>query len=60
MNDDPRHVRLQERIDAGKASIHGISILPAGKTIEHGRKLIEFRIGVTVEAIRAAMAGGAR
>lgn len=55
MNDDPRHVRLQERIDAGKASINGISILPAEQTIEHGRRLIEFRTGVTVEAIRTRM-----
>ena len=58
MNDDPRHVRLQERIDAGKASINGISILPAEATIEHGRRLIEFRTGVTVEAIRGVVAGG--
>ncbi|MYE69657.1 MAG: creatininase family protein, partial [Gemmatimonadetes bacterium] len=55
MNDDPRHVRLQERIDAGKASINGISIVPAERTIEHGRKLIEFRTRVTVEAIRTRM-----
>ena len=52
MNDDPRHVRLQQRIDAGKASINGISILPAERTIEHGRRLIEFRTEATVEAIR--------
>lgn len=58
MNDDPRHVRLQQRIDAGKASINGISILPPEKAIEHGRKLIEFRTDRTVEAIRAAMARG--
>ena len=57
MNDDPRHVRLQERIDAGKASINGISILPAEEAIEHGKKLIEFRTGVTVEAIRERMEG---
>ena len=55
MNDDPQHVRLQQRIKAGKASINGISILPAEKTIEHGRRLIEFRTDVTVRAIREAM-----
>ena len=55
MNDDPRHVRLEQRIDAGKASINGISILPAEETIEHGRRLIEFRTDVTVRAIREAM-----
>ncbi len=58
MNDDPRHVRLEQRIKAGKASINGISILPAEKTIEHGRRLIEFRTDVTVRAIREAMAAG--
>ena len=57
MNDDPRHVRLEQRIEAGKASINGISIVPAERTIEHGRRLIEFRTVVTVTAIRAAMAG---
>ena len=58
MNDDPEYVRLQQRIDAGKASINGISIVPAAKTIEHGRKLIEFRTDVTVQAIERAMAAG--
>ena len=58
MNDDPKYVRLQQRIDAGKASINGISIVPAAKTIEHGRRLIEFRTDVTVEAIERAMAAG--
>lgn len=56
MNDDPEHVRLQQRIEAGKASINGISILPAEQTIEHGRKLIEFRTQVTVDAIRKVVA----
>ena len=58
MNDDPRHVRLEQRIKAGKASINGISIVPAEKTIEHGRRLIEFRTDVTVRAIREAMTAG--
>ena len=58
MNDNPEYVRLQQRIDAGKASINGISILPVEQTIEHGRKLIEFRTRVTVEAIRGVVAGG--
>lgn len=60
MNEDPAHVRLQERIAAGKASINGISLLPVEQTLEHGRRLIEFRTDVTVEAIRAARAAAAR
>ena len=58
MNDDPEYVRLEQRIRAGKASINGISIVPVEETIEHGRRLIEFRTDVTVEAIREAMAAG--
>ena len=58
MNDNPEYVRLQQRIDAGKASINGISILPAEQAIEHRRRLIEFRTDVTVEAIKKAMAAG--
>ncbi len=58
MNDNPEFVRLQQRIDAGKASINGISIVPVEQAIEHGRKLIEFRTDVTVEAIAKAMAAG--
>ena len=60
MNDNPEYVRLQQRIDAGKASINGISILPAEQAIAHGRRLIEFRTDVTVEAIKKAMAAGGR
>jgi len=55
MNDDPQHVRLQQRIAADKASINGISILPAERTIEHGRRLIEFRTDATVEAIHRVL-----
>ena len=60
MNDDPQHVRLEQRIKAGKASINGISILPAEKTIEHGRRLIEFRTDATVRAIQEAMTAARR
>ena len=58
MHDDPEFVRLDQRIRADKASINGISILPVEKTLQHGRRLIEFRTDVTVEAIRTAMAAG--
>ena len=55
MNDDPQHVRLQQRIAADKASINGISILPAERTIEHGKQLIEFRTDATIEAIHRVL-----
>ncbi|HUF23568.1 MAG TPA: creatininase family protein [Vicinamibacterales bacterium] len=49
---DPKHVRLDERIAAGKATINGVDILPKEKTIEMGRKIIEFRADNAVAAIR--------
>lgn len=56
MNDDPEYVRLAQRIDAGKASINDISILPIDEALEHGRRLIQFRTEATIEAMRAAIA----
>jgi creatinine amidohydrolase/Fe(II)-dependent formamide hydrolase-like protein len=56
MNDDPRHVRFEERVAADKASINDISILPLEKAMWHGRQLIDFRTEATVAAMRAAVA----
>ena len=55
MHDDPEHVRFQQRVDAGKASINGISIVPLEEALEHGRRIVEFRTEATVEAIHRAM-----
>lgn len=55
MNDDPEFVRLAQRIDAGMASINGISILPIDEALAHGKKLIEFRTEATIAAMRAAI-----
>ena len=60
MNEDPSHVRIEERIRANKASINGISLLPVARTLEHGRRLIEFRTDVTVAAIEQARAAAGR
>lgn len=52
MNDDPQFVRLEQRIKADKTTTNGFSIVPVGKAQEHGRRLVEFRTTVTVDAIR--------
>jgi creatinine amidohydrolase len=52
---DPRHIRLEERKKAGLASIHGVSVVPVQKTIANGKKLIEYRAGITVAAIKKAL-----
>jgi creatinine amidohydrolase/Fe(II)-dependent formamide hydrolase-like protein len=57
---DPVSVRYEERVRAGKASINGASIAPRERTIDLGRKLLEFRTDMTVRAINAARAAGGR
>jgi creatinine amidohydrolase/Fe(II)-dependent formamide hydrolase-like protein len=51
---DPASVRYDQRVAAGKATINGSSIEPKEKTIELGRKLLEYRVQQTVNAIQAA------
>ena len=52
---DPATVRYDQRVAANKATINGISIAPKEKTIEVGRKLMQFRVENTVKAIHAAI-----
>lgn len=52
---DPRHIRIDEREKTSLASIYGISVVPIQKTVANGRKLIEYRVGITVEAIKKAL-----
>lgn len=40
---DPNGVRLPERIKAKKATINGVSLAPAARAIENGKKIIAFR-----------------
>ncbi|TDI43037.1 MAG: creatininase family protein [Acidobacteria bacterium] len=57
MNADPTSVRMEQRIKAGKFTINGVSLAPAEKTIENGKKIIAFRTEATVAAIRKALEG---
>ena len=47
---DPEQVRFHQRVDAGLASINGVEITPIDKTIELGRKMVEFRTEFTATA----------
>jgi creatinine amidohydrolase/Fe(II)-dependent formamide hydrolase-like protein len=51
---DPRTVRYEERVKAGKASINGVSLVPLEKTVALGRQAVAWRAKTTVEAIRKA------
>lgn len=53
---DPTAVRYEQRVAADKATINGVSIAPKENTIELGKKLMEYRVEQTVEAINAARA----
>ena len=57
MNEDPEHVRFEQRLKAGLAMINGISLSPLQKTIDHGRRLIEFRTDLAVAGVEKARAG---
>jgi creatinine amidohydrolase len=56
MAGNPKNVRLEQRIAANKTTINGISIVPKEKTIEFGRKVVEWRANIAVEAIKKALA----
>jgi creatinine amidohydrolase/Fe(II)-dependent formamide hydrolase-like protein len=53
---DPTVVRYDQRVKAGKATINGVSIAPKEKTIEVGKKLIEWRTTQTIKAIEKSRA----
>lgn len=52
MTVDPDSVRMPERIAAGKFSINGVSLAPAEKSTALGRRVVAWRAGITVAAIR--------
>lgn len=56
MTVDPGLVRMKERGAAGKFSINGIELAPAPKTIEWGKRVIDFRADATVRAIERVIA----
>jgi creatinine amidohydrolase len=55
---DPDSIRIQQRQKANKATINGVNLLPMEKTLEMGKKIVELRTKLTVDAIQKAMAAG--
>jgi creatinine amidohydrolase/Fe(II)-dependent formamide hydrolase-like protein len=56
MTIDVNAARIPERISAGKTKINGVDLLPVEKTLDNGKKLIDFRSEATVKEIRRLMA----
>jgi len=55
MTVDPESVRIKERIAKNKATINSIPLAPVEKAVDAGKKLVDFRAQVTVDAIRKAI-----
>jgi creatinine amidohydrolase/Fe(II)-dependent formamide hydrolase-like protein len=53
---DPKSVRWEERVKAGKATINGVSIADKDKAIEIGKQIVAMRTANTVAAIKAKIA----
>lgn len=56
LTQSPEHLRLTERRAVGQASLHGVSLLPVEKTLEHGYKALAYCADVTCAAINQAIA----
>jgi creatinine amidohydrolase/Fe(II)-dependent formamide hydrolase-like protein len=52
---DPKSIRIEERTKANRATINGVSLLPLSKTLEMGKKIVEVRAKLAVDAIHKAM-----
>lgn len=50
---DPATIRTQQRIRAGNFRINGVDLAPLEKSIEWGRKILDYRAEQTVTAISA-------
>ena len=54
--DDPRSVRYDERVKAGKATINGVSLADRKKSLALAKEIVAFRAATTVDAINKAIA----
>jgi len=53
---DPKLVRAEQRIKAGKFSIYGVEIGSIAKLVENGKKLADYRADITIRALKKAQA----
>ena len=53
---DPKSVRYNERVKAGKATINGVSIANAKKNMTLAKAIVDYRATVTADAIKKAIA----
>jgi hypothetical protein len=51
---DPKLIRMEQRMKAGLFSLHGVELAPIGRTIELGQGLAAYRADITARAFRAS------
>jgi creatinine amidohydrolase len=52
---NPQLIRMEQRVKAGLFSLHGVELAPIDKTLEVGRKLAEYRAGITAKAFQGSL-----
>ena len=53
---DPKSVRYDERVKAGKAKINGVDLSDRNQAMAWGKQIVEFRAQYTADAIKKAIA----
>jgi len=53
---NPANIRYEQRVAAKKDSINGQPLTPIAQTVTNGKKLVDLRATITVEAIKKALA----
>jgi creatinine amidohydrolase/Fe(II)-dependent formamide hydrolase-like protein len=53
---DPKTIRLEQRTKAKRDTINGVPLNPLSKTLELGKRIVELRTKLTVDAIAKALA----
>ncbi len=51
---DPKLIRMDQRLKAGLFTLHGVELAPIDKTIDIGRRLAAYRAGITARAFEAS------
>jgi hypothetical protein len=51
---DPKLIRMDQRVKAGLFTLHGVALAPISRTIEIGQKLAVYRAGITAKAFEAS------
>ncbi len=53
---DPVLIRTEQRIKAGQYKVYGVDMHPPERTVENGRKLVDYRAGITAAAVKKRIA----